>query len=258
MTDYDFRNCDALDLVSSLADESVDCVITDPPYGTTSLPWDSAPDWGVLVPELLRVSRGAVCIFSQLPVACDVIAAAHDRYRLEWVWEKTRPSGFVDVRRKPLRAHENILIFSNAGGYEYHPQMEEGEFRDLSVHRSGKVSYLRDQSMVRTSTPAGCERYPRDVIKFANENANTIHPTQKPLELIRYLVRTYSSAGGAVLDPYAGSGTAGEACAMEERRFIGSELDEGYYEKALDRMRFAYAQGRLFDWDLMTRAGDRR
>lgn len=203
---FDFRNCDAMELLASIPDKSADCVITDPPYGTTGNDWDTAPDWGALVPELLRVSRGAVCVFSQLPVACDVIAAARDRYRLEWVWEKSRPGNFIWVRQKPLHAHENILVFANPGGYAYHPQMVKGEFRNS--HASGKsgVSYLRQKDFKTVPiTPAGSDRYPRDVLKYPSVSGGGIHPTQKPLELIRYLVRTYSDRGGSSSIPTRGA-----------------------------------------------------
>ena len=220
----------------------LDATITDPPYGTTPNPWDKAPDWDRLMAELLRVTTGAICVFSQMPVACDVVDAARSKFRYQIGWEKTKPQGYLDARRKPMRLHEVILVFSRKGYGEYHPQMTEGT-PYLTVHDD-------DRSPVYSGHGGGVtvnegERYPTDVVKFANA-PNGWHPTQKPVDLVRWLVRTYTSEGGTVLDPYSGSSTTGKACALEQRDFIGCELDPDYHGRAVERLDLAYRQLRLF------------
>ena len=245
MTDYDLRCCDAFDLLASLADGSVDLTVTDPPYGTTAHSWDVAPDWGRLMAELLRVTRGVTCVFSQMPVAVDLVNAARDAFRYQIVWRKTKSQGYLDANRRPLRAHEVILVFREKGYGEFHPQMREG-FEPYFLPHGADRSAAYGHHGAHLSESDG-SRYPIDVIDFANVDSGAGgHPTRKPTDLLRWLVRSYSSEGALVLDPFAGSGSLGEACALERRRFVGSELDETFHAMAAERIRLAYAQGTFF------------
>lgn len=240
--DWTLDRMDAMDLLASLPDDSVDATITDPPYGTTANEWDKAPDWSRLLSELLRVTKGAVVIFSQMPVAADVVDAARGKFRYQIVWHKSRPCGFLDANRRPLRAHEVILAFCKKGYGEYHPQMTAGTpyISNRPGNSTTNYSAFNASSTINEGT-----RHPTDVIEFDSEQGG-VHPTQKPLELVRWLVRTYTSEGQTVLDPYSGSGTTGEACALERRSFIGSEINAEYHAKAVERVQLAYAQGTLF------------
>lgn len=242
MNKWRLDNADAMEFLASLPDDSVSATITDPPYGTTANAWDTAPDWKRLLAELLRVSTGAVCVFSQMPVACDVVAAARDKFRYQLVWKKSQPQGYLDAKRKPMKAHEVILVFSRKGYGEYHPQMTAGEpYAHMAGANRGRNYHKHHEVM----TINDGERYPLDVIEFNNVKGGW-HPTQKPVDLVRWLVRTYTSEGGTVLDPYSGSGTTGEACALEQRDFIGCELDPDYHGRAVERLDLAYRQLRLF------------
>lgn len=238
---FDFRHGDAMELLHSLPDKSVDATITDPPYGTTDLDWDAAPDWSALMAELLRVTKGAVCVFSQMPVAVDVVNAARKFFRYQWVWRKSLVLGFLDANRKPMRVHELVLVFGEHLP-PYHPQLTKGE-PYVRTHEANRTKAYGEHRFSITENEG--TRNPVDVLEVPNERGP--HHTQKPTELIRYLVRTYTDRGGVVLDPYAGSGTAGVACALEDRRFVGSELDDAIYSQAIERVMFAFSQGRLFE-----------
>lgn len=244
MAGFDLRLGDAMRLLASLPDGAVDAAITDPPYGTTANEWDVAPDWGALMAELLRVTRGPVVVFSQMPVAVDVVQAARKAFRYQWVLRKSRPTGFLDANRRPLRAHELALVFCEGGYGTYRPQAEPG--RPYERFASGRVRTTNYGSYGPHDVRNGGGRCPSDVQEMASITY-AAHPTEKPVATLRYLVRTYTEPGQSVLDPYAGSGSLGEACALEGRSFVGCELDEGYWRKACERVRMAYAQGRLFE-----------
>ena len=220
---------DAFEALKELGDESVDAVITDPPYGTTYLGFDKEfragwPGWDVLFGELLRVAkpRAPIVLFGAQPMVTDVVQAGRKWFRYDMIWEKSRAMGFLGAKRRPLRAHEHILVFSKAGYPTYNPQMTEGKPYTSSQGRAcGQYRLgMKQISTVNTGT-----RYPRSVIHAANPRVRSPHPTAKPVELMRWLVRTYSNPGDTVLDPFMGSGSTGVACVEEGREFIGVELD---------------------------------
>lgn len=233
---------DALEVMRSLRDESVDAIITDPPYGTTKLAWDEAPTWESFWREAYRVCRphSPQVMFSAQPFTTDLISTNRTRFRYDLIWSKTMPTGFLDAKVRPLRAHEVILVFSERpingahAGPTYNPQKRAGDpyFRE---HRAGRAPHY--SAGKRSSTTNTGDRYPTSVVTFSNgNNKNDGHPTQKPVDLMRWLVRTFTDPGHVVLDPFMGSGTTGVAAVEEGRSFVGIELEPEYHAIAARRI----------------------
>ncbi len=246
--DCSITRADALDFLHSLPEGSVDLVLTDPPYGTTDCSWDAkAPAWNEIWAAIWRALKpnGAALVFSQMPPAIDVINAARRQFRHQIVWEKTHVCGFLTARKMPMRAHELVLVF-----YRKLPN-----YTAISVPEQAGKPYARTatRDIVRGSvytprfksgkqTPRESkngERLFRDVIKLGKEASEKEHPTQKPVRLLRYLVRAYSQPGDLVIDPYAGAGSTGVAAALEGRRFAGCDISAEYV--AISQRRLAEA-----------------
>lgn len=226
---------DCLELMKDIPDGSVDCVITDPPYGTTDCDWDKIPDLKLFFEHGFRVLKenGPLISFSQLPFAVDLINACREYFRYEIIWQKTRATGFLHANKRPLRAHENILVFYRKIPV-YNPLKTKGS--PYKPRRHGINSDLyRNKKPYTTNNNTG-DRHPHDVLLFKNSNHNSMHPTQKPVELIEWLVKTYTNPGDTVLDCFMGSGTTGVACVRNGRKFIGMELQEKYFEIAKNRI----------------------
>ncbi|BCM94116.1 modification methylase DpnIIB [Abditibacteriota bacterium] len=225
--------------MASLADHSVDALISDPPYGTTALSWDKSIDWPRFWALATRVctENAVIVLFAAQPFATDLINSNRRLFRYELIWHKRMAVGWLDARRRPLRAHENILIFARRlHSSTYNPQMETGHkpyARVAKPIQSGAPHY--GQLRKFTSGSQG-ERYPRSVLSYSNRHEKSLHPTQKPLPLLEWLVNTYSQVGDVVLDPFMGSGTTGIACINTGRRFIGVEKDQDYFDVARVRM----------------------
>lgn len=229
---------DCLSVMKQFPDGYFDCVCTDPPYGTTALHFDQTPiDWAAWWAEIHRVTKetGVIVCFAADLFTVDLIQSNRKNYRYRLVWEKTMPTGFLDANRRPLRAHEDILIFARRfKGSTYNAQKEAGApwvrpGRSKPSHYSGgEVQAVRRES--------DGERHPKTVLKFANPNNNSLHPTQKPEDLISWLVSSYTNPGDKVLDPFAGSGTTGAACVALHREFVGIELDPAYFQIAEKRI----------------------
>lgn len=232
---------DCLEEMGKVVDHSVDMIFTDLPYGTTHNEWDTCIPFEELWKHYKRVlkSGGVVLLFSQMPFGADLINSNRKWYRYEWIWHKTTAVGFLNANRMPLRTHENILVF-----YEhlptYHAQKTPGN--PYSAKRSARATrnYGRFE---RTATISDGMRYPRDVLTFSNGgNAKKIHPTEKPVDLLEYMIRTYTDEGETVLDSCMGSGSCGVACQHLGRNFIGIEKDTGYFEAAKKRIEEAERQ----------------
>ena len=228
---------DCLELLKDIPDASVDLVLTDPPYGTTANEWDTA--FSIPWDELNRITKlhAPIVLFSQLPFAVDVIAGNRKNYRYEWIWHKTNAVGFLDANWKPLRAHENILVFSVDKKSTYNPQWWWGEAYKTKQHP--QTTNYGKQARTATASPDG-KRYPIDVLTYPRDQG--FHPTQKPVKLLEYLISTYTNSGETVLDFTMGSGSTGVACVNTGRDFIGIELDDGYYVTARQRIDAAAAQ----------------
>lgn len=241
----DIRCCDALDLLKSLPDGSIDAVITDPPYGITHLDYDKTPpDWSLLMPELKRVTtpKGACVIFGALRNFPDLLAHGKDWFRYEIVWTKTMTTGFLNANVRPLQAHEFMYVFSHAlavsgahnNSMTYNPQMKVGHYHKRGGDRKRMSHY---SGMVGKSKTFSEELHPTSIWHFENGHAgNSLHPNQKPLDLIREAVLTWSNAGGTVLDCYLGSGTTALAAHITGRNFIGCDINPDYVELAKKRI----------------------
>lgn len=224
-------NC--LELMSELPDSSVDMIMCDLPYGTTACKWDSILPFDKLWKQYRRIAKekAAIVLTASQPFTTMLAASNLGMFRYTWVWEKTRPTGFQNANKMPMRSHEDVLVFFKKRG-TYNPQ----GLQDCgSVNRRGSPgeNWQRNPNVVNEYKQEK-RGYPRTVIKFASEGG--FHPTQKPVSLMEYLIRTYTNEGDVVLDNCMGSGTTGVACINTGRRFIGMELDPTYFEVARKRI----------------------
>ena len=233
---------DCLELMKRIPDGSVDMILCDLPYGTTRNKWDSVIPLGPLWKEYKRVikERGAIVLTAAQPFN---IALAHSNiseYRYEWIWDKKLGSGSLNVKYQPLRRHENILVFYRKAP-TYNPQMRKGEYRNKSTSKPsankgsyGEIKHIRDNY--------NDLYYPTSILEFSNANVRgRVHPTQKPVALFEYLIRTYTNEGEIVLDNCIGSGTTAVAAINTGRNFIGIEQEPEYVELARKRIADAYS-----------------
>lgn len=233
---------DCLDVMREIPHGSVDAVICDPPYGTTANKWDAvipfAPMWALL----RNVGKpGAVFVFTASQPFASALVMSHPRlFRHEWIWQKNRGSNFANTVREPMKEHESVLVFSE-GRWTYNKQMQERTGGGLSrVQYAFNFETASDNYRVfegREDQRLPNLRVPSSVQKFNTEVG--YHPTQKPVALMEYLVRTYTNEGDTVLDFACGSGTTGVACVRLGRRFIGIEKDPQYFAVAERRIREA-------------------
>lgn len=231
---------DCLTLLERVEDHSIDMILADLPYGMTDNKWDSVIPLQPLFKQYERVIKdhGAVLLFGMGKFGASLIMNASNKmpYRYEWIWQKSRPGGFLSSRHMPLRSHENIYVFYKRLP-TYNPQMRQG-FEPYENHKSrnkGGENYNKASYNFKPYKSNG-ERFPIDVITFSNGNNHNVHPTQKPVTLLEYLIKTYTNEGDTVLDSCMGSGSTGVACVNTNRNFIGMELSSEYYDIAKDRI----------------------
>ena len=239
---YTIKQGDCLELMKGIPDGSVDMILTDLPYGITDCAFDVRIPFEPMWEQFKRVTKrnAAIALFSQLPFACDLINANRKMFRYEWIWEKRVAVGFYNANKMPLRAHENILVFYQTLP-TYNPQFTQGKpyYRNHSTIR--QAVYTKTP---RTPTDNNGARYPRDVQKFATAygKRRLYHPNEKPVDLLEYLIKTYTNEGETVLDATMGSGSTGVACMNTGRRFIGYEKEENFFEIAQRRIDEAIAK----------------
>lgn len=224
----------------------VDAVITDPPYGTTQCGWDAvipfADMWAAL--EHVTAPGVPVVLFGSEPFSSFLRASNIRRFRYDWIWDKPKGTGFLNAKRQPLRCHELISVFSD-GPARYFPQKTRGHQRKTTFRAKHLQTDVYGE-MAGDYHYDSTERYPRSVLTFSSDTQNSsLHPTQKPVALMQYLILTYTQPGEAVLDFTMGSGTTGVACAIEQREFIGIEREPKYFDIACRRIDDAQRQGRL-------------
>lgn len=227
---------DCLEAMAGLEAQSVDLVLCDPPYGTTQNAWDAVIPFAAMWEQLWRVCRGPVVLTSMQPFSSALVMSQPKHFRHEWVWEKNKATGHLNAKKAPMRAHELVLVFSRKPPL-YRPQMTDGHKPgNYAVRRTYTPNYGAQRP---TEYGGSTKRYPRSVQRFDiinNDDPTKLHPTQKPVGLMEYLVRTYSDDGATVLDFAMGSGTTGEACALAGRQFIGIEKDDRYFGMAAARL----------------------
>jgi len=240
-------NCDCFDGMKDIPDGSVDMILCDPPYGMTALEWDVCLPLDKLWAEYKRITKpnAAILLFARQPFATDLINAARKMFRYEIIWHKTMAAGFLTAKKKPLCAHENILVFYGKPP-TYNPIKGrvklEGYEKTIVGVIGGKGVYAGVPAVTYKDDGT---RYPRSVITFSNHHGfvpdrprkiTNIHPTQKPVDLCEYLIKTYSNEGDTILDNCSGSGTTAIAAMNTGRNFICYEKDAGYYEKSVARL----------------------
>lgn len=226
------------EILPGLPERSAHALITDPPYGSTQLAWDTSVPWKWLWPHFNRICQPSapMVLFASGKFVHELISTNPKQYRYELIWEKNNPVGFLDANRRPLRSHENILIFSQIfKGSTYNPQMIEGKMHTVSKGGNRAKHY----SMPTRIMPGRRTNlyHPRSILRFRNRSSSkSLHPTQKPIDLMKWLVLAYSHRNEMILDPYAGSGSTLAAAAYHGRQAIGIEMNEQYCEIIADRL----------------------
>ena len=223
---------DCLELMKDIPDGSVDMILADLPYGTTRNRWDEVLPFNALWKEYERIIKdnGAIVLHSQQLFTSKLIMSNSNIYKYSWVWSKSQVSGFLNAKKQPLREHEDICVFYKKQ-CTYNPQMVKGK---MQLKNTGKRSsnYNKFEAQPHYSD----EYYPKTILDFPLRRFKGGHPTQKPVELAEYLIKTYTNEGDTVLDNVMGSGTTGVACKNLNRNFIGIELDEEYFKIATERI----------------------
>ncbi len=229
---------DCLSKLKNIPSGSVDMILADPPYGTTACKWDSIIDLDRLWPELKRVIKpnGAIVMTASQPFTTTLIASNMKMFKYCWVWEKTRKTGFPNAKRQPLRNVEDVVVFYSKQAM-YNPQ---GIVRvDKTVTRikpkNDTINAGENDGSLCGTYVQEFTGYPNQILKIKSEG-KTSHPTQKPVALMEYLIKTYTNESDKVLDFCIGSGTTGVAAAQLDRDFIGIEMDEKYFTIAKDRI----------------------
>ena len=232
-----------LEILAQLSPNSIDAVITDPPYGTTACKWDVVIPFGPMRAQLNRIIKPtwAIVLFGNEPFSSYLRTSNIKGYKYDWIWQKTKKSGFMNAKARPLKDAESISVFSNsrcdaAGGNSnmvYNPQglsVINKVIKKSGCIRAGVRSAIKNETYAQSKTG-----YPSQILSFESEKS-TVHPTQKPVPLMEYLVKTYTNEAETVLDFTMGSGTTGVACQNTNRKFIGIEKDEQYFKIASQRI----------------------
>lgn len=236
-------NEDVFDALGKVKDQSVDLILTDPPYGVTTIEWDKVVPFDKLWLEFNRVLKPSGCalIFGVGVFTAKLILSNEKQYKQTLIWDKNKCGSPGLAKIRPMQVTEDIVVFSK-GRYTYNPQMQKGEpFARKSSKEEGYTSRCNThgygmkpvKEIVNTGT-----RYPKNIISISRDFSaqQQVHPTQKPVPLMQYLIKTYSNEGEVILDCFMGSGSTGVACMNTNRKFIGVELDEGYFNIAKQRI----------------------
>ena len=233
----DLRHGDCLELMKDIPDKSIDMILCDLPYGTTQNKWDSVIPLDELWREYKRIIKdnGVIVLTSQGIFTAKLILSNEKWFKYKWVWEKSKATNFPNAKKQPLRKHEDICVFYNKQP-KYNPQMTEGEPYDKGIRKNQLTGSYGEFNPVHVKSEG--KRYPTDVVYFktAESEGKVYHSTQKPVELLEYLIKTYTIEGELVLDNCMGSGSTGVACLNTNRNFIGMELDENYFNIAKERI----------------------
>lgn len=240
---------DCLERMKEIPDGSVDLILCDLPYGTTACKWDSVIPFEPLWEQYRRIAKKntAIVLTGSQPFTAVLGSSNLSWLKYSWVWEKSRPTDFLQAKHKPLKGFEDVLVFY-ANRPTYNPQgttTVDRSVKNTGTKARGRVGKKENTDQTFHGAVSGADEndcyrqtvtgYPRGIIKFA-QDSNALHPTQKPVALMEYLIRTYTNEGDVVLDNCMGSGTTGVACRNLSRKFIGVEMDEGYFSIAKERI----------------------
>jgi len=228
---------DCLEEMNKIKDGSVDAIITDPPYGTTACKWDSIIPFEPMWKQLKRIIKknGAIVLFGSEPFSSTLRMSNIKNYKYDWIWDKKKGGNIMLLKQQPYKIHEIISIF-NTNKTTYYPIMTEQKKRTGKTYSSGEANGIKNYGDLRVYKT----KYPKSIIEISNANQkDKNHPTQKPVALMEYLIKTYTNEGETVLDFTMGSGTTGVACKLLNRNFIGIENDPKYFKIAENRIKKA-------------------
>lgn len=261
----DLRCGDCLELMKDIPNGTIDMILCDLPYGSTACKWDTIIPFEPLWTQYKRIIKdnGAIVLFGSQPFTSKLIMSNLSMFKYEWIWEKQKASNFMSTKYQPLKYHENIIVFSK-NTHNYYPQkykvLEIKEIENMTHKELKKMFETRDydrygnidrrktinnpitnkehigNNIKRIRNIDDGYRNPKSVLKINKEINTNFHPTQKPVELLEYLIKTYTNEGDLVLDNCMGSGSTGVACKNTNRNFIGIELDENYFKIAKERI----------------------
>ena len=241
-------NEDCLEGMKRIPDGSVDMILCDLPYGTTASKWDEIIPFELLWRQYDRVikNNGAIVLTASQPFTTKLIMSKSDWFRYTWVWDKKKAGNIFLAKKQPMKVHEDIVVFSKKPHF-YNPQMVKRDKVKKSKNYGTGESFggtREKEDKVYTYT----HTYPKSIIEISNaRQKGKVHPTQKPVTLFEYLIKTYTNENDTVLDNCMGSGTTAIACINTNRKYIGFELDETYYEKSLKRIKEHTTQTDIFD-----------
>ena len=233
---------DCLEVMKTIEDKSIDAIITDPPYGTTACKWDSVIPFDLMWEQLNRIIKpnGAIVLFGSQPFTSALISSNYKMFRYEWIWKKNIPTGFTMAKTSPMKLHENIIVFSN-GKLTYNTKGNYLKFNPQKTKREKPIKgYAVESDFLNDTTFDKKERIythknPVSIIEYKKVK-NGLHTSQKPVELMEYLIKTYTNENETVLDFTMGSGTTMVACQNTNRNGIGIEMDENYFNIANKRI----------------------
>lgn len=227
---------DCLERMKEIPSGSVDMILADPPYGTTACKWDSIIPLEPMWEQLKRIIKpnGAIVMTASQPFTSALVMSNLEWFKYSWVWNKNQGTGFLNAKRQPLRSCEDICVFYQRQA-TYNPQMRDGKAYVGRVSDKNLSSECYGSAKSHSEIVEYNGRYPVNCIRFSRD-ASKVHPTQKPVALMEYLIKTYTNEGDLVLDFTMGSGSTGVAAVNTGRRFIGIELDDGYFKIAQDRI----------------------
>lgn len=229
---YKIYQGDCIEIMNHIQDKSIDMILCDLPYGITKCEWDKVIDYEKLWEHYNRIIKdnGAIVLFSSQRFTHQLIMSNFKMYRYEWIWVKSKPTGYLNANKMPMRIHENILVF-----YKKLPNYNAQGLNKLDEPLIRKKSFTKLYGKHESECLAKYTNYPSDVLYFNSVN-KTLHSTEKPIDLLEYLIKTYTNEGETVLDNCMGSGSTGVACLRCQRNFIGIELNEEYYNLAKNRL----------------------
>lgn len=241
------HNGDCLEIMPQIPDGSIDAIICDLPYGTTACKWDTIIPLDALWAQYKRIIKrnGAIVLTASQPFTSALVMSNPAMFKYEWVWDKAQVTGFLNAWSEPLRRHESVVVFYQAPP-TYNPQFTYST--PYRIERTHRTENYRAQ--VPNSTQSDGRRFPTSILPIAQVRVADGHPTQKPVALMEYLIRTYTNEGETVLDNTMGSGTTGVACVNTGRNGIGIELDPDYFEIAKQRIEKAEQAARQLTLEL--------
>ena len=235
---------DCLERMKEIPNGSVDAIICDPPFGTTACAWDSVIPFDLMWEQLKRIIKpnGAIVLFGSEPFSSALRMSNIKKYKYDWVWDKRLPSGMQIAKYRPMQRHENIMVFCENGTPKYYPIKTQQKERTGKIYSKSETSPVKyDDGKLKTYK----EKNPQSIIEFYKRDGKSLHPTQKPVALLEYLIKTYTQEGETVLDFTFGSCSTGVAALNTNRRFIGVEMEEGYFDIGVNRMQESTMKGEV-------------